>query len=171
MVGIETFCDYVGFGSLNVNKATGVMNYEPYEFIFNEENTHFTFQSIGKRGVFDKAIAFTPIGDNIYNLALLDFDPEDQNYTDQNVTDNGDMPLVLATVMTIILDYLNQFPDRKVYLIGNSRSRTRLYQIAISKVINQISDITVLGYYNSQWIQFEPNKVFDSFLIIKISLD
>ncbi|REA61338.1 hypothetical protein DSL64_12905 [Dyadobacter luteus] len=152
-------------------KATGLMNYEPYEFILNEENTHFKFQSVGKRGVFDKAIAFTLIGDNIYNLALLDFDPIAQNYTDQNVTDNGDMPEVLATVMAIIQDYLNQHPERKVYLVGNSRSRTRLYQIAISKVIDQMSDIAVLGYYNSGWIQFEPNMLFESFLIIKIILD
>jgi hypothetical protein len=147
------------------------MNYKPYPFILNEENTHFKFLSTGKRGVVEKAITFTLIEDDVYNLALLDFDPLTQNYTDQNITDNGDMPEILATVMAIIKDYLSQHTHHKIYLIGNTLSRTRLYQIAIGKVIHQLQDLCVLGYYKAEWIQFEPNTPFESFLIVKISVD
>ena len=147
------------------------MGYEAYPFIFNEENTHFKFQSIGKRGVFEKAIAFTLIEDNIYNLALLDKDPVTQDYSDTSVTDNGDMPEVLATVMAITREYLNQYPDRRIYLVGNTASRTRLYQIAINKVADQIEDLIVFGYFNFQWSKFEPNRSFESFLIIKKNVD
>lgn len=147
------------------------MDYEPYPFSLNEENTHFKFQSIGKRGVFDKAIVFSQIDHNIYNLALLDHDPATQDYTDKSVTDNGDMPIVLSTVMSVIREYLNQYPDRKIYLVGNSPSRTRLYQIAISKVLGHLEDLTVSGYADFEWSKFEPNRSFESFLIEKNHVD
>lgn len=147
------------------------MNYEAYPFKLNEENTHFKFLSEGKRGLVEKVVAFSLIDDNIYNLALLDFDKVTQDYTDQSVTDNGDMPEVLATVMAIVRDYLDQYPERKIYLVGNTAARTRLYQIAINKVIDQIHDLTILGYHNFEWIVFEPNVSFEGFLIVKINVD
>ena len=148
------------------------MNYKSYPFRYNEDFTQFDFQSIGKRGVFEKVITFSIISENIYNLALMDFDPISQTYNDQSVTDNGDMPEILATVMTAIIDFLNQYPERRIYLIGNTESRTRLYQIAINKVISQtISELIVLGYYEHQWFTFEPNRKFESFLIARNFLD
>ena len=148
------------------------MNYEAYPFRYKEDNNHFQFQSVGKRGTFEKVIAITLIEDDIYNLALLDMDPVTQGYNDKSVTDNGDMPKILATVMAVIIDFLNQYPHRKIYLIGNTASRTRLYQIAINKILDQIeNDPIVLGYHNSQWIPFEPNRNFESFLIIRNFLD
>lgn len=148
------------------------MNYKAYPFRFNEDFSQVNFQSIGKRGVFDKAITFSAISENIYNLALLDFDPVRQIYSDQTVTDNGDMPEILATVMTAIVDFLTQYPQSKIYLIGNTESRTRLYQIAINKVLTQIkTDLSVLGYYENRWVSFEPNRKFESFLIERNFLD
>jgi len=148
------------------------MNYEAYPFSRNEQNNSFQFQSTGKRGTFEKAIAFSLITDNIYNLALLDFNPLMQDYTDDSITDNGDMPEIMATVMAVAIDYLNDFPDRRIYLTGNTASRTRLYQIAISKVLKSISQyVTVLGYYNDLWIPFEPNMNFEGFLVTKNFID
>ncbi|WP_374756422.1 DUF6934 family protein [Dyadobacter flavalbus] len=109
------------------------MHYEAYTFSRNEQNNSFHFQSTVKRGTFEKAVAFSLITDNIYNLALLDFDPLTQDYVDDSVTDNGDMPEILATVMRIMIEFLNDYPDRRIFLTGNTSSRTRLYQIAITK--------------------------------------
>jgi len=148
------------------------MNNKSYPFRYNEDFTQFDFQSIGKRGVFEKAITFSIISENIYNLALMDFDPISHAYNDQSVTDNGDMPEILATVMITIIDFLDRYPERKIYLVGNSKSRTRLYQIAINKALMQIKkDLTVLGYYENEWIAFEPNRKFESFLIGRNFLD
>ncbi|WP_159472231.1 DUF6934 family protein [Dyadobacter sp. 3J3] len=148
------------------------MNNKSYPFRYNEDFTQFDFQSIGKRGVFEKAITFSIISENIYNLALMDFDPISQTYNDQSVTDNGDMPEILATVMITIIDFLNRYPERKIYLAGNSKSRTRLYQIAINKVLIQIKkDLIILGYFENHWIEFEPNRKFESFLIGRNLLD
>ena len=142
------------------------MGYKPYSFSYNIENTHIQFQSIGKRGIFEKTIVISLIEDDIYNLALLDIDPLTQDYSDESVTDNGDMPEILATIMAIIMDYLNQYPDRRLFLTGNTNSRTRLYQIAINKVMDQISkDLVIMGRYNQEWILFKQNTNFDSFII------
>ena len=49
--------------------------------------------------------------------------------------------------------------------------RTRLYQIAINKVSDKIkSEINIFGYFDYEWIPFEPNKTFGGFLISKNSL-
>jgi hypothetical protein len=56
------------------------MHYEAYNFSRNEQNNTFKSQSIGKRGKFEKAIAFSLIEDDIYNLALLDLNPLMQDY-------------------------------------------------------------------------------------------
>lgn len=66
--------------------------YKAYLTESNEENTRFQFQSIGKRGVFEKVIFFTPLTFDTYNLALLDYDELTGKYDDLSVTDNGDMP-------------------------------------------------------------------------------
>jgi hypothetical protein len=82
------------------------------------------------------------------------------------------MPEILATVMAVVFEYLKDFPDRRIYLTGNTASRTRLYQIAINKVLKSISHyVTVLGYYNDLWIPFEPNVNYEGFLVTRNFLD
>lgn len=144
------------------------MNYQPYTFRSDEENTSFFFQSVGKRGIFDKLILLRPLSEEHYNLALLDYNIDTHEYSDISVTDNGDMPEVLATVMKAILFFLDKYPERKVNFQGSTRSRTRLYQIAINKIYPDIKkDLTIYGWINSEWIAFEPNLSFESFLIGK----
>jgi hypothetical protein len=75
------------------------MQYEAYPFVYNKENTRFKFQSKGRRGVFEKVVFITPISDEMYNLALVDYNAATDEYSDQTITDNGDMPQVLATVL------------------------------------------------------------------------
>ena len=88
------------------------MEYKAYPTLSNEENTRFEFQSIGKRGIVDKLILITPLSEEVYNVALLDYDPGLRDYSDLVVTDNGDMPEVLATVMQVILRFLDIHPDK-----------------------------------------------------------
>ncbi len=149
-----------------------MQEYEAYPFVLNEGKTHYHFQSIGKRGVFEKAIAFSPLNVTVYNLALLDFDPDAGEFVDDTITDNGDMPEVLATVMAVIIQYLRQHPHHWINISGNTPSRTRLYQIVIRKVFTDFSDIlSIQGYRDDGWFDFEPNVSFQSFLIGWKSLD
>lgn len=101
-------------------------------------------------------------------MALLDYNPFTNEFSDISVTDNGDMPEVIATVITIIQDFLNSNPGQKVYFEGSTATRTRLYQIAISQVFDPgESDLLIEGYKDEQWIVFEPNIRFEGFLVKK----
>lgn len=113
------------------------MNYEAYNVESNFENTRFQFQSIGKRGVFEKVIFITPLYGDMYNLSLLDYHLETGIYSDISVTDNGDMREVLATVITVIHKVFEINPHHKMYFGGSASSRTRLYQISISKIMTR----------------------------------
>lgn len=141
--------------------------YQAYPVTFDTENARFRFQSIGKRGVFDKVVEFTRIAPDIYNLALLDYDPLTREFSDISVTDNGDMPEVIATVITIIEQFFDSNPGQKVYFEGSTATRTRLYQIAIAQVFDPHSDLSIEGYKDEQWIGFEPNIRFEGFLVKK----
>ncbi|GGC09905.1 DUF6934 family protein [Dyadobacter sediminis] len=109
------------------------MHYEAYALNANKENTRFQFKSTGKRGIFEKVILITQINDYLFNLSLLDYDLITQEYSDKAITDNGDMPEVLATVFEAINIFLNEYSDKSVYFEGSTMARTRLYQIVINK--------------------------------------
>lgn len=143
--------------------------YEAYLTTSNEENTRFQFLSVGKRGVFDKVVFFTPLRIDTYNLSLLDYDAESGSYDDLSVTDNGDMPEILATVITTIHQFLGSKPGKKNYFEGSTLARTRLYQIAISKVYDPTqSDLLISGLQDGEWVTFERNTSFEGFLIEKM---
>jgi len=102
-------------------------------------------------------------------LALLDYNPITHEFSDISVTDNGDMPEVIATVITILERFLNANPGQKIYFEGSTPTRTRLYQIAIAQVFDRESDLSIEGYKNDQWVEFEPNIGFEGFLVKKKS--
>ena len=143
------------------------MSYKPYTLHINEDNTRYEFQSLGKRGIFEKVIIISLL-DNPCNLALLDYDPVTDEYTDLSITDNGDMKEILATVMHAIKLFLTVRPSKLIQFTGSSQSRTRLYQIAINKVhLDLKKDFEIYGWLNEEWVPFEPNLSFESFLIGK----
>lgn len=147
------------------------MNYDAYNLLATEEITRFQFQSTGKRGVFEKVISFSQIHENIYNLALLDYNPATGEESDLSVTDNGDLTKVLATTLKAIRLFLENYPDKLVYIKGSTKSRTRLYQISINKVYPFLKDdLIILGQQDAEWVEVEPNLSFESFLIAKKAL-
>ncbi|MCF2491562.1 DUF6934 family protein [Dyadobacter sp. CY347] len=144
------------------------MQYQAYPVESNEENTRFQFQSVGKRGVFEKVIFITPLTFDTFNLSLVDFNPATGNYDDLSVTDNGDMPEVLITVVSAIHQFLASNPFKRIYFEGSTPARTRLYQIAISKIYDsEQSDLLISGLQDGQLFPFEPNSNFEGFLAEK----
>jgi hypothetical protein len=139
--------------------------YKAYLTTSNEENTRFQFQSVGKRGVFEKVVFFTPLTIDTYNLSLLDYDTETGDYDDLSVTDNGDMLEVLVTVIATIHQFFGSKQGKKIYFEGSTPARTRLYQIAISKIYNPTqSDLLISGLQAGEWVTFERNTNFEGFL-------
>jgi hypothetical protein len=121
------------------------MNYEPYPLRATDQNTRFQFQSIGKRGIYEKVISFSPLNDVVFNLALLDYNPSTGEENDLSVTDNGDLHEIMVTLMKAIRLFLDQNPEKLIYFQGTTKSRTRLYQIAVSKVYSMIDDELILN--------------------------
>jgi hypothetical protein len=103
-----------------------------------------------------------------YNLSLLDYDTETGDYDDLSVTDNGDMLEVLVTVIATIHQFFGSKQGKKIYFEGSTPARTRLYQIAISKIYNPTqSDLLISGLQAGEWVTFERNTNFEGFLIEK----
>lgn len=103
-----------------------------YPFRASEDYLSYYFESRSEERTIKKAIELVKIDANTYNLALGDLD-DNGNLNDSIVSNNGDMHKVLATVSQIIMTFFGIYRDRRIYFIGNSPSRTRLYRLILSR--------------------------------------
>ena len=130
------------------------------------QNTHrFEFESVGKRSIKKVILYQETTLDSFYNLTLADLLPDGS--TDiESISNNGDMPVILATIAQSIMIFLKTYPFSRIAFSGSSESRTRLYQIAISKELDGFSNLfTVYGFYNDEIKPFERNKNYQGFVI------
>ena len=145
------------------------MEENPYPFYLKNLEARYEFDSVSNEKIVRKAVTFTqtPIED-IYNLALLDI-LADGKESDMAVSNNQDLSTVLATVIKIIEEFLNKFPEKIVTFKGSDDRRTRLYRIVISKEIYKIQEkFMVLGLLeNGEYELFQVNQSYRAFLIIK----
>jgi hypothetical protein len=95
---------------------------------------HFYFISQGKRSII-KCIRFTPIDEDrsMYNLSLLDWDEENENFSDDLISNNGDVEMVFYTIANCMVTFFIQEPLAVIYFAGNSDARNRLYRIYLNK--------------------------------------
>ncbi len=120
------------------------MNIAKYELLTNTDVTLFRFKSKGINGEIDKGIAYKPTKNNtIYNLGFGDlvFDQIQKEFiiNDLIVSDNGDRNKILATVAESAYIFSERYPERKIFFKGSTKSRTRLYRIAISLNLRELS--------------------------------
>lgn len=144
------------------------MNQPTYKIQVSEENT-YSFISVGRRGLILKVVRFDEIEPDIFNLGFGDFDFEKQTLSDSIVSDNGDMEKILATVVSILNDFLQNNPKFSVFIVGSTLSRTRLYQIAINRYYEDFKVyFEIFGYKNSEFEIFQKNVNYESFLVRKM---
>lgn len=145
------------------------MDLPTYSLDFEDLSSTYYFESIGRRGVIQKAITFSEIESNgFYNLALADIDPNTDGLEYAAITDNGDTPNILATVYQSIKDYTQRHPERAIVIAGSSPSRNRLYRMAINHSILEIfKDFAVFGLKSGDWELFKPAESYEFFLIIR----
>ena len=132
------------------------MNEKSYPFKISTANIRYSFESVSEEKVIEKAVIFVETDyPNIYNLALVDV-LEDRTESDITVSNNNDLETVMATVIKIIDDFLNKFPDKSVIFRGSDLRRTRLYRIIISREYESISEyFKILGLKDGSFHQFE----------------
>jgi hypothetical protein len=145
------------------------MEENPYPFHLKNLDARYEFDSVSNEKIVHKAVTFTQIPvSGFYNLALLDI-LADGKESDMAVSDNQDLPTILATVIKIVEEFLNKFPEKIVTFKGSDNRRTRLYRIVISKEIDKIQEkFIVLGLLeDGEYELFKINQNYRAFLIIK----
>ena len=152
------------------------MKIEKYPTQSNANKSIFSFTSIG-RNVIEKRVQFTQINDienyglpkhiTLYNLAFGDWNEESEDIDDFARSNNGDTETVLATVANTVREFRDYHPDSLLFITGSTSERNRLYQIAISKNLNEIlNEVTIYGLTNYSWEEYSIGNNYDAFLII-----
>jgi hypothetical protein len=145
------------------------MNLERYTYFTNNDFLDYEFYSEGPKGKIKKVVRFTKITDKepiVYNLGFGDADEETGVFDDSIITNNKDRDLVLATVANTIIDFTNYYGNHYIFASGSTPARTRLYQIGISGIWEEISkDFEIYGLKEDNWHSFEKNVNYDAFLV------
>jgi hypothetical protein len=139
----------------------------PFTPANDDDGLVFYFESVSDRKTIRKVIAYRRLFESaeIYNLALADEEP-DGSLSDLMVSNNSDMPKVLATVVQSLSEFLKYRPDATVYFKGSTSVRTRLYQIVISRELSKTEKyFEIYGVLGTKTELFVQNRCYEAFLI------
>lgn len=143
------------------------MNEPSYPFSRVEDRFVFEFDCVSDTKIVRKLVEFRLIDADmaLYNLALVDI-MSDGTASDLSVSNNQDMPKVLATVFRALLYFFDKNPQSKVLIQGSTKSRTRLYQMAIVKYLLEIEHkFSIWGFIEEDFKNFVKGKNYESFII------
>ena len=147
------------------------MNSESYKYKPGRTFFDFEFESDGPNGRIKKGIQYllrNTLGNSYFNIGFGDLDDATSEINDISISNNGDANKILVTIAKNILEFTAGFPDMTYYFKGSTRSRTRLYQISISKNIAEIQKLFELyGRYNDRWELFTLGKNYEAFLFYR----
>jgi hypothetical protein len=143
------------------------MNLDTYNLKSDSDQEVFEFESIGPKGKILKLVLYRETAfKGIYNLGFGDLNPKTGEIDDTVVSDNGDGEIVLSTVVSTIHKFFEKHPKAQVYLSGSTKSRTRLYRIAINKYFELFSSkFEILGELETHFERFTKNKEYQGYLI------
>jgi hypothetical protein len=145
------------------------MRAETYAIRAKSSAMTFEFISEGPKGMIKKRVQYHKIyeDEELYNLAFGDISLEKKKIDDKVVSNNADRDKVLATVAATLFVFMKKYPDAIVYAKGSNPARTRLYQIGISKNLEDINkQFEVLGELEEDEIEvFQKNKNYLAFYI------
>jgi hypothetical protein len=146
------------------------MNLPRYNLLTDETRDIYYFISIGAKSKILKGIHFTKINQDpiVFNLALGDVDSVTGKLDDRVVTNNGDRDMILATSAFAIIDFCKNNKGVSVFIEGNTIAKRRLYQIGISKYIDEIGnefDVYDLRESTDSWEFYAKNKEYKALLV------
>jgi hypothetical protein len=155
------------------------MTYDHYEDLrYTDDYHYFLFNSIGPKGELKKLVVYSELDDllNGYNLGFgtIKINQKGTEYLDSTeISDNADRNKILATIALTVYWFIEKYPDRKVYLTGFNKVRTRLYQMAISHAYLELAkDFIIWGDLSGMdepynLLPFKPCVNYTGFLIQK----
>lgn len=147
------------------------MKYERYESLLTSgDSLEFKFTSEGPKGEIQKVVQFIKTNDPlIYNLAFGDLLPGGK-VDDHVKNDNKDRNKILATVAATVYEFTARYPEKFVFFTGSTHERTRLYRMALTNNMEELSQdfeiygITITG---ETFIaeSFSKGKTYTGFLV------
>lgn len=142
------------------------MTLERYPLDVSKDFIVFEFVSESPAKKIIKWIRFIKSGDDIYNLAFGDKKPDEDDFDDDVVSNNGDKQKVLATVAASVFIFTEKYPEAWVHATGSTKSRTRLYQIGISQNLDELKKyFKIYGLYEEKWLPFVKNTPYEAFIV------
>jgi hypothetical protein len=146
------------------------MHFDRYNYLASIDYKIYVFYSQGPKGRIEKMVSYEKVENSpaIYNLAFGDIDPATGLMSDRNITDNGDRDTVLTTVADTVSDFSDHHNKPMIYIVGSTLSRTRLYQMSITKIYEEIASFYIVqGYREGQWEIFQKNVNYEAFVVQK----
>ena len=143
------------------------MNLPHYDY-FTNDFKEYAFDSIGPNGKIRKIVRFQKLQDNpmIYNLAFGDLNPITGKVSDLTTSDNKDRDIVLATVANTVIDFSDHYGNHFIYAAGSTPARTRLYQIGLNRILDEIrTNFDIYGIVNEEIYPMQMNVNYEAFLI------
>lgn len=143
------------------------MNLDRYPVVWVIPNRHYEFFSVGPKGDIRKVVKFQEIDfGGLYNVSFGDWDEEIQD-TDTAVRSmNNDRDKILATIAWIVRTFMKNNPNATIYAEGQIPAKTRLYQMAVSKHLREITEKYIVeGYYDEKWEIFKRGKNYEALKI------
>lgn len=98
----------------------------------------YQFVSKGKQGEITKIVAFEDIGNDVYNLVLVDYDVETGYLDDEKMSNNQDIAKIMATIFRIVNDFIIKFPQNSIFIQANNEIKRRLYNRIVSNNLEEI---------------------------------
>jgi hypothetical protein len=146
------------------------MNLERYHYIISNDYQKYVFYSDGPKGRIKKVVTYTKLLDEpvTYNLGFGD-ESVAGIVDDAVVSNNEDRDMVLATVASTINLFCDYYGNHFIYAEGRTPVRTRLYQMGISRLWEEISrNFQILGFINDDWEDFQNNVNYEAFLVKRL---
>ena len=145
------------------------MTTQPYSYD-RKYITRYTFVSKGRQGAITKVVEFIPTSNkSILNLAFGDL-KNDGTIDDTANSNNGDLVKIMATVIHIIKNFTDDYPDYKIVFTGSTIVRTKLYERILKtyySVFSKEFSVTALEEINKHQYReviFEPDNTLKNML-------
>ncbi len=136
---------------------------QSYEYVSLPNKSTFLFQSEGQKGTILKGILFTPLGNNLWNLAFGDVIDGDIN--DSVISNNHDLVKLFGTIAKVTYEFSDKYPTRQIHIKPVDEKRKRLYNHIFRRNYEDIClvfDITG-AFNNGDEESYMPKKNYDFF--------
>jgi hypothetical protein len=135
-----------------------------YPYVAVKDNTHYIFESVGEKGSILKAVVFTQITKNTWNLGFGDL--KNQHIDDSIITNNQDAAKVIRTVAKIAFVFLVRNPKSVIVIKPVDEKRKKLYNSIFQRYFSEIEPIfDVCGVLGKKQEVYSPLKRYDRFKI------